>query len=220
MTKTLTFFHTSPVHIETFDQLLADLAPDIPAHHVVNEAILARAVAAGGLNTDLAQTAKSLIQEAITPQTGVLLCTCSTIGVPAENANSEVDLPLLRVDKPMAEEALDIGSRIIVAATVKTTLEPTQQLILDVAKAKSKEISLIPLLCADAWTRFERGDKQGYLQIVADSLSEIASQGDVIVLAQASMADAVNLAPALPIPVLSSPRLGLEAAIKAYRRVS
>ena len=81
MAKTLTFFHTSPVHIDTFDQLLAELAPDIPANHVVNEAILAQAQAEGSLTADLSQTAKALIEAAVTPQTGVLLCTCSTIGL-------------------------------------------------------------------------------------------------------------------------------------------
>ncbi len=41
--------------------------------------------------------------------------------------------------------------------------------------------------------------------------------GDVIVLAQASMAPAAQLCSDLSVPVLSSPRLGAEAAIEAYR---
>jgi len=40
---------------------------------------------------------------------------------------------------------------------------------------------------------------------------------DVIVLAQASMAAAEPFCADLPCPVLSSPRLGLLAAINAYR---
>lgn len=40
--------------------------------------------------------------------------------------------------------------------------------------------------------------------------------GDVIVLAQASMADAAQLRPDINIPILTSPRLGVGAAIQAY----
>ena len=42
MPPTLTFLHTSPVHIETFDALLKERAPDIPAAHVVGSAFLRR----------------------------------------------------------------------------------------------------------------------------------------------------------------------------------
>ena len=41
MSKMLTFLHTAPVHIPTFDDLLAELAPNVPARHVVGlEAVL------------------------------------------------------------------------------------------------------------------------------------------------------------------------------------
>ena len=43
MPPTLTFLHTSPVHIETFDALLKERAPDSPAAHVVGADFLAAA---------------------------------------------------------------------------------------------------------------------------------------------------------------------------------
>ena len=126
--------------------------------------------------------------------------------------NTELDAPTI------AEKALEIGARIIVAATVETTIAPTRNLILNVAEAQQKEVELIPFLCEGAWEYFEQGDLEAYHQTIAHALSDVASKGDVIVLAQASMAEAVNRIPTLPIPVLSSPRLGVEAAIKAYRK--
>jgi hypothetical protein len=124
---------------------------------------------------------------------------------------------LLRIDRPMAMEAVKLGSRIIVAATLSTTLTPTRELILSVAHEAGKEVQIIELLCDSAWHQFERGNQEAYLREVADNLQSAAPQGDVIVLAQASMARAVELCPALAIPVLTSPRSGLLAAIQAYR---
>ena len=72
------------------------------------------------------------------------------------------------------------------------------------------------LLCDSAWAHFEQGDHTGYIAAIAECLRRAAGDADVIVLAQASMADAAALCADLPILILSSPRLGLEAAIRAY----
>ena len=49
------------------------------------------------------------------------------------------------------------------------------------------------------------------------TLAGAAANADVIILAQASMAGAAELVSDLGVPVLSSPPLGVEAAISAYR---
>ena len=41
---TITFLHTSPVHIKTFNALVDKLAPDIPVRHIVDESLLQEAV--------------------------------------------------------------------------------------------------------------------------------------------------------------------------------
>jgi hypothetical protein len=49
-------------------------------------------------------------------------------------------------------------------------------------------------------------------------LRQVADQGEVIGLAQASMAGAAALCTDLPIPVLSSPSLGVATAVAAFRQ--
>ena len=117
----------------------------------------------------------------------------------------------------MTPKAVALGSKIIMAATLASTLQPTKELIQTVAAEAGKEIEMIDLVCESAWAKFEADDQAGYLQEIAQALQQNASAGDVIVLAQASMAAATDLCPDLPIPVLSSPRLGLEAALKVCR---
>jgi hypothetical protein len=216
VTKTLTFLHTSPVHIATFDRLLAEIDPSIPAKHVVDESLLHDA-RAFGITSDLTQRITQTIVDAIADDAAVVVCTCSTIGGCAEQANHVTDRPVVRVDRAMAERAVATGKRIIVAAALASTLTPTRQLILDVADQAGKAVAIIEVLCEDAWSHFERGDQSGYLGAIAACLHQAAPAGDVIVLAQASMAGAASLCTDLPIPILSSPRLGLEAAIHAYR---
>lgn len=212
--STLTFLHTSPVHIKTFNNLLDRLAPDIPVQHIVDESLLQEAIQSGEITPALAQRIEQAIRSIQEDEGGVVLCTCSTIGGCAEAIQLK-NGTVIRVDRPMAEKAVETGSRIIVTAALQSTLGPTTDLILDAARKAGKEVEIIELLCASAWTKFEQGDQQGYLADIARHLQQAASQGDVIVLAQASMAGAAGLCPKVAIPILSSPQLGLEAAIRA-----
>lgn len=219
MDQTLSFLHTSPVHIQTFRALLDELAPDIPTRHVVDESLLGEACAAGKVTPALRQRVEETVLAMADLGAMVVLCTCSTIGAVVEDLNGQMPAVLLRIDRPMAEDAVARGSRIIVAATLPTTLIPTRDLIYSAASMARKEVQVIELLCEDAWSHFERGDQVAYLQEIASQLQRAATLGDVIVLAQASMARASEFYTDLPIPVLTSPRSGLQAAIGAYRRV-
>ena len=215
MGKTLAFLHTSPVHIATFDRLLAEIEPGIAARHIVDESLLDEARAAGEITPALEQRIAAALGAASAPDDAVVLCTCSTIGGSAEATGTRAGRMVLRVDRPMAERAIALGDRILVAAALASTLAPTRALILDVAGVAGKQIELRELLCESAWAFFERGDLAGYAQAIAKELHAAADAADVIVLAQASMAAAAPLCADLGVPILSSPRLGLEAALAA-----
>ncbi|HET8522534.1 MAG TPA: hypothetical protein VFL82_04825 [Thermomicrobiales bacterium] len=219
MPPTITFVHTSPAHIPTFDALLTELAPDITAHHVADSSLLNEACAHGHVTPELAERIQHVVREAAPDGEGIVLCTCSSIAPAALGAADPGRLTVLRVDAPMAREAVRLGPRITVAATLQTTLNPTRDLILAAAEEMGKEVELTELLCASAWQKFEAGDRDGYVREVADQLTQAATATDVIVLAQASMAAAAALCPDLPVPILTSPRSGVEAAIAACREL-
>lgn len=220
MAQSLAFLHTSPVHVQTFTNLLAELAPDIPARHVVNEDLLSEACRAGKITPALYKRVEETLLTAVTEQdAAVVVCTCSSIGSVAEEVNARTHATLMRIDHPMAAEAVKSGSRIIVAATLPATMIPTRELILSEAREAGQEVQIIELLCDSAWRQFEQGKHEAYLREIAHNLQSASTQGDVIVLAQASMARAVELCSDLRLPVLTSPRSGLLAAIQAYRTI-
>jgi thymidine phosphorylase len=211
----LTLFHTAATNESLFATLLNEIAPDLPVRHVVDETILPAARIAG-VTPEIAQHVQATILDALNSGSEAVLCTCSTIGAAAEATQALTDKPVHRVDRAMAEKAVRLGSRILVAAALTSTLEPTRELLLDAAQQAGKPVELIEVFCATAWPKFAAGDKDGYFADIAAELHRVAAQGDVIVLAQASMAGAAARCADLPIPVLSSPRLGVEAAVAAY----
>ena len=115
MPATLSFLHTSPIHIPTFDALIKDQAPDIPVTHLVGEDFLSEA-RDKGISPELTKRIHNKIIAAIDDGANVVLCTCSSIGGSAESANSLTPVPVIRVDRPMAEKAVSIGAKTIVLA--------------------------------------------------------------------------------------------------------
>jgi hypothetical protein len=217
MAKTLTFLHTAHAHVATFERLATDYDEAVTVRHIVDESLLGDAHA-HGITPRLRERVAETILGAFGEQTDLVVCTCSTIGGCAEAAGRQYARPVVRVDRAMAERAVELGSHVLVAATLASTVEPTRELLLEVAEAAGKRIEVEDLLCETAWPRFETGDDAGYALEIARCLAQADDRADVIVLAQASMAVAEGHCRALRTPVVSSPRLGVEAALAFFER--
>ncbi|MEV1055559.1 hypothetical protein [Streptomyces sp. NPDC049887] len=237
----LALLHTSPVHVPVFDALQGRHHPGLRLRHTVDGGLLARARSHGP--EAVAEAVRSALAGAVAGGAGAVLCTCSTIGAVAERCAADVGVPVLRVDRPMAAAAA-AHRRIAVVATVASTLAPTVTLIGEErARAErgrgaavraerlweapapaDREQAMEPAVpegsgtvrthvVARAWERFESGDHDGCLDLVAAAVDSVR-EADVVVLAQASMAAAAARV-TTSVPVLSSPRTGLAAAVRA-----
>ncbi|MET9802503.1 arylsulfatase [Streptomyces sp. NPDC006368] len=206
MTPALALLHTSPVHVPVFDALRDAHHPGFELRHTVDASLLERARTAGP--ESVADAVGTAVARAVADGAGAVLCTCSTIGAVAERVPAGV--PVLRVDRPMAAAAAR-ERRVVVVAALEGTVEPTVDLIRGAAHGRAPYIR--SLLVDGAWALFETGDRDGYLAAVVAAVDGVRD-ADVIVLAQASMADAAARA-RTAIPVLSSPRPGLAAAVAA-----
>jgi Asp/Glu/hydantoin racemase len=140
------------------------------------------------------------------------MVTCSSLGNAVEWCRSFIDIPIYRVDEPMAEKAVHLGRRIGVAATLQTTLSPTLELIQAKAAQSGEQKQVISKLCVGAFEALAAGDTSRHDQIILEGLQDLISQVDVIVLAQASMARVAGALPQKPgtPPIISSPRLAVE----------
>ncbi|MFJ9029560.1 aspartate/glutamate racemase family protein [Streptomyces sp. NPDC102274] len=204
----LALLHTSPVHVPVFDALRDADHPGLVLRHLVDESLLIRARAEGP--DAVAADVESVLAAAVAEGATAALCTCSTIGEVAERAAPALGVPVLRVDRPMAVAAA-AADRVVVVAALDSTLGATVALIRQ--EAGERRIEVRTVLVEGAWERFEAGDRDGYLDAVAAAVDAV-TEADVIVLAQASMADAAERAVS-DIPVFSSPRPGLNAAAAA-----
>ena len=119
---------------------------------------------------------------------------------------------MLKIDEPMINKALTMGSRIGVLATAATTLKPTTDQVITRARLAGVQVTVDPLLCEGAYKALFAGDPETHDRIVRGYLLESMQRNDVVLLAQASMARVVGSLPpeGRTVPVLASPRLAVE----------
>ncbi|MEX2374076.1 MAG: arylsulfatase [Dehalococcoidia bacterium] len=208
----LTFFHTSQSHVERFELLRTELAPQTAARHVVHESLLARAVSEGWISSELRREVEQEVA-ALASGSRVVLCTCSTLGAIAEQVDGVQGARVVRLDRPMARNAVRAGTRVAIIASVESTVASTVELLEQEAQRAGRSPEFLVSVAEGAWERFLAGDQEGYLKLVADCAKRAACEADVVVLAQASMHGAERFT-SIQVPVLASPMLGLEYALE------
>ena len=214
MGLTIAYLHTSHVLIPLFTGLSKRELPEVEQFHMVDESLIKNTIRAQKLSRTTIRRVIAMVQSARDGGADAVMVTCSSIGPAASMARQIFDFPVIRVDDAMAEEAVGAGRRIGVAATLRTTLEPTVALIREKAAAAQREVQVVESFCDGAFEAVISGDTATHDRILTAALTELMSAVDVVVLAQASMARVVPNLPAGPgsVPVLSSPDLAVKRA--------
>jgi Asp/Glu/hydantoin racemase len=210
--RQIAFIHTSPTMIPVFKPLAAELLQkDVSVFNMVDESLLCDIIRERGCPPATARRLVSHVVAADEAGANHILVTCSSMGRAVEASRMLVSAKVIRVDEPMADQAVSMAKRIGVIATLPSTLEPTVALIHERARATGKQIVVDPVVVEGAFEAVISGDGATHDALVAKALTELSRSHDVIVLAQASMARVVEtLSPQdKPVPILSSPRLAV-----------
>jgi Asp/Glu/hydantoin racemase len=212
MIERMALIHTSPVLVPTFTQLASEFLPGVNVFHMVDESLIKNTISSGRLTAATAKRVLSLIDSAQQAGAGAVMVTCSSIGPAVSQSRPFIDIPVFRIDEAMAEAAVTKGRRIGVAATLRTTLDPTLELLHATARRYGKDLETIPCLCEGAFEAVIGGQTELHDRLVTEALQKLVQTVDVVVLAQASMARVLGSLPASGTPILTSPRLAMESA--------
>jgi Asp/Glu/hydantoin racemase len=205
----LAMIHTVPDIMARLTALVGVHLPDWHAFNMLDESLLGNTIREGSLSPGTMRRLATHVWSAVDAGASAILVTCSSLGPAVDAALPLCTVPLFRIDEGMAIEALRHGRRIGVLATLGTTLEPTARLIERHASTSWRKVLITSRLCEGAFDDLRNGNKAAHDAIVRACLADLAGSVDVIVLAQASMANAVDAMAEVPAPVLTSPELGV-----------
>ncbi len=196
-------------------EVTKQLGTGIQIQSYEDPSILAEVREAGSVTAGAAARLVSLFMQAIMDGAEAVLNCCSSVGEVADAAEAigrYTGVPIVRIDGEMCCEAVRLGSRIGVLATLPTTLEPTKNTVKRMARELNRPAELVDGLIDGAFGIHQ----EEFKKMLLAKAEEIAGQVDVILLCQGSMAYAEEfLREAIGKPVVSSPRFGA----KELRRV-
>lgn len=205
------FVHTVGFLVDRFRTLMAEQHPDADAFHVLNEGLLQDLLR----GQDVARVYRRVVEQVALVADGgadLVVVTCSSTSPAVDIARQVLSVPVLKIDDPMAAEAVRLGSRIAVLCTNTSTPGPSTALLRAHAAAQGREVTVEPVVRPEAYQALFAGDRARHDAIVAEAAQDAAQRGgggaDVLVLAQASLAHLqAPLTQALGKPVLASPKL-------------
>ena len=206
--------HTSFVSVKDLTNLFKELAPDIIVNHTVDDTLLTEVLDNGGVTDKVRSRMIEYYKAAESAGADLIFNQCSSAGEVADLAKSIVSIPVIKVDEEMARIACEKGSKIGVVATLETTLSPTCRMIENTAKKMGKNITISRCLVDGAYDYLINGDKETHNKMVIDAITKLTMQVDIVVCAQGSMMAIVSDLKNTKVPVLTSPRIGVENAIR------
>lgn len=212
MKVALVYTSTTPELIELVEKEVGAVLPaDTEVASYQDPSILAEVRDAGYVTAPPAARLVGMYMKAVTEGADAILNLCSSVGEVADAAQDigrYTGIPIVRVDEEMCREAVRQGRRIGVMATLPTTLNPTKNTILRVAREMNRPVELVDALVDGAFGL----DQEQFRALMSEYAAKIADQVDVILFAQGSMAYCEEyIHDKYDKVVLSSPRFGAAA---------
>ena len=213
--KKIVLLQTSMVSFKTFNDLFHEIIPEAQVSNLVDEDLLNTLNLNKGITTSIIQRIGQYCIFAEAAGADLIFSQCSSTREGIECARKMVNIPLVMVDEGMAEQAITMGARIGVAATAAATLKPTASALSQAATKAGKSIEVKSYLADGALdVLMKEGNRDKHDKLVLDLLKRAEKENDVIVLAQGSMITLEPYLSQIAVPVLTSPRLGVQRARK------
>lgn len=155
----LIYTSTTPELIELVEQeVKKQLGDGVELLSLQDPSILAEVREAGYVTTAPAARLIGMYMKAAEEGVDAMLNLCSSVGEVADCVQDTaryIGVPIVRVDEEMCREAVRLGSRIGVMATLPTTLTPTKNTVTRVAREAGRHAEPVDCLVdgASAWIR-------------------------------------------------------------------
>ena len=206
--------HTSPVSLNDLKALFKEIVPEVEMVNIIDDSLLDEVKKVGHINPAIISRMCAYVQVAKTLNPDLIFNQCSSVGEAFDIARTQVDCKTLKIDEPMAERAVELGSKIGVVATVASTMAPSCNLVRHKATEAGKDVEVNEYLVNGALDILMSGDVDRHNELVIEAIRKAEAENDVVVLAQGSMTAILPLLKDNVKPILTSPRLAVERVRK------
>jgi Asp/Glu/hydantoin racemase len=206
--KKLGIIHAALITTRAVQKYIDEIIPEVEVVHWVDDTIQ---------NTNFAcepgviprKNYAKFVQAALSQQeygVDLILLACSTFNRAVEFARPMIDTPLLQIDRPMMDLAVQDGRRIGLLATVPTTVPSSERLLRAAAEDAGKKIEIKTRLCSEAFKVLKAGNPDKHNDMLLEEIDALSGEVDAIVMAQLSMSALEPRLTRTKVPVYNSGR--------------
>lgn len=184
--------HTTRLVIEPVHRSISAAGDNLQINHVLDEGILKRLASVGRITSEIVDWLTDMVASTEAVGADLAVVSCSSLSPCVNQVRDRVGIPVLKVDEPMMEYAVQNANRIGLVMTNPTTEKPSQLLFSEVSSRFASSAELVPELCPNAFAKLTGGDVQGHDVEVVSVIENMLDRVDLILLAQISIAHVRN----------------------------
>jgi Asp/Glu/hydantoin racemase len=189
--KTLALIHTVNWYHKVINTPFADpwlkANPDFRVFNIMDDSLLSESLAHGSATPAVLKRLQFYVLAAESMGADVAMITCTTVGEASRIARRYASIPVFNIDEPMAREAVRLGRRMGIVATVPTSPAATQRLLEYAAGEAGVSIDVRIAINERAFAHLQQGEIARHDELVKEEMDRLAKEVDVLVLGQISL---------------------------------
>lgn len=203
--RRIAVIHVTTVAMPPIAAAFRELWPDATIQNLLDDSLSPDLDRAGEMLPAFTDRFRDLAAYAARSGADAILFTCTAFDPPIEACQAALDMPVLKPNEAMFEEAIRSGTRIGLLATDKRPVERLKQRLTEAGGATGRKIEVAARIDTAAWDALQARNMARHDASVVDSARALGD-ADCILLSQFSMAHlAEPVAAATGKPVLTAP---------------
>lgn len=170
-----------------FGKKFEEQYPDVKIFNIMDDSLLADTRTYNGMTPTIASRMLHYAKAAEQSGADGMIVTCTSVNEGTERIRPFLNIPIINIEEPVAEAAIEQGTRIGVLATLPTSPAAIGRVIQKKADEKGKRIQIINRVAEGAFDVLCQGNRELHDEMIREALYELAEQVDVIAFAQISM---------------------------------
>jgi Asp/Glu/hydantoin racemase len=183
--------------------------PDVHVFNIMDDSLLCESLAHGCATAPVIKRLQFYVLAAEAMGADVAMITCTTVGEASRIARQFASIPVFNIDEPMARQAVRMGRRLGIIATVPTSPAATRRLLERCAQEAGVAIEISIGINEEAFSELQKGNVRRHDELVHTEMDRLSEKVDVLVLGQISLA---QIRHETRVPVLQVGHSGFEEA--------
>lgn len=182
--------------------------PDLKIYNIMDDSLLEETRIYDGMTPAIASRMLNYAKAAEASGASGVLVTCTSVNQATKYIRPLLNIPILNIEEPVAELAVENGTRIGILGTLPTSPAAIGRVIREKAREMGKAVALEPVVVDGAFDVLCSGDVERHDAMVCEALEGLAKRVDVIAFAQISMS-LINV-PKVDVPVYMIGQTGFD----------